>query len=133
MIDYSSKSEDSAPGSKNPWTTTWLDEHTSATWTNEELLEGALEMIHQLGEKAEKSKETKDFDPELPLEPKNIRALAYIQRKDASEYNRIQAKLNEAKPAPDLTLLNRKPKSKTQKRDWQGCRHLQRSPPMEAV
>ena len=77
-------------------------------WTPEELTEDARRVMNEIAELAEKSVETKDFDPGIPLEPENIRAMAYLQRTDAAAYNRNISKLKKAEPAPDLRLLNKR-------------------------
>ena len=105
MTDLPSMPEDDAHGPRTPPVTSGANSHANVIWTPKELLDGALELAQELGEKAEKSKENADFDPGLPFEPKYIRALAYLQRKDVAEYNRAWAKLKQARPAPDLTLL----------------------------
>jgi len=75
------------------------------TWTPEKLHKEALTLAHEIAERAEGSKEAEDFDTGLPFEDRNIRAMAYLQRVDAAEYNRAWTTLKKAKPAPDLTLL----------------------------
>jgi len=112
MTDLPSMPEDDAHGPRTPPVTSGADSHANVTWTPKELLDGALELVHELGEQAEKSKESdEEFDPGLPFEPKYIRALAYLQRKDVAEYNRSWAKLKLARPAPDLILLKSRIKS----------------------
>lgn len=88
-----------------------------ASWPPQELIEQAFEIINELGEMAQKSSKDNDFDPGLPFEPEYIRALAYLQRKDAAEYTRAWAKLKEARPAPDLTLLKSRIKSEVELQD----------------
>ena len=77
----------------------------------------AQELVQKLVRSAETSKETGSFDPGSPFEPRMIRALAYLQRKNAAEYNRAWAKLKEARPAPDLTLLKSRIKSEVELQD----------------
>lgn len=117
MTDLPSMPEDDARGPRNPPVTSSADNHANVTWTPKELLDGALELAQELGEKAEKSKESADFDPGLPFEPKYIRAMAYVQRESIAEYNRVWAKLRMAKPAPDLTLLKSRIKSEADLQD----------------
>lgn len=115
MTDHSSKPEDNVAGTRNSSSTTVSDEHR--TWTPSELLMRAREISHEIGEKAEKSTAENNFDPGLPFEPKNIRVLAYLQRKDIAEYNRVLAKLKAAKPTPDFSLLKSKIKEEVKLQD----------------
>jgi hypothetical protein len=93
------------------------DARSKISWTPRQLLEQANNIIYELAEKAEKSNKDNDFDPGLPFEPRSIRALAYLQRKDAAEYNRAWAKLKEARPAPDFSLLKSRIKSEVELQD----------------
>lgn len=73
--------------------------------SSKELLDEALRIVNEICERAEKSVNDNDFDPGLPLEPRNIRALAYLMRNNPAEYNRALSRLKRAKPAPDFNML----------------------------
>lgn len=87
---------------------------SDANWTNKELYDQALELMRELWQSVEESKETNDFDPGLPFEPQYIQALAYIQRKDVAEFTRIWAKLKESKVISDLQLLKSRVKAEVE-------------------
>ncbi|MCX8206692.1 MAG: DUF927 domain-containing protein [Methanothrix sp.] len=82
--------------------------------TREGLLEEALRIVNEICERAERSVQDNNFDPGLPLEPRNIRALAYLWRNNPAEYNRAWSRLKRAKPAPDFTLLKSKIKAQAE-------------------
>jgi hypothetical protein len=74
--------------------------------------EAALKKIHELGELAEKSKKDRDFDTGLPFEGHIVEALAIVKMDNSAEFSRIWTKLKEAKPKPDIRLLESKVKTK---------------------
>jgi|LDZT01.1.fsa_nt_gi hypothetical protein len=88
--------------------TTQSNPRSDIIWTPEELHKEALKLASEMVERAEGSRQAEDFDTGLPFKSKYIRALAYLQRVDAAEYNRAWTAIKKAKPAPDLTLLKSK-------------------------
>jgi hypothetical protein len=117
MTDVTAIPEEHANGTNDHTGAVGPKNNSKAFWTHEELHDQALEIIHELAYSAKKSNGDNDFDPGLPFEPRCIRALAYLQRKDVAEYNRAWTKLKEARPAPDLSILKSRIKSEVELQD----------------
>lgn len=76
--------------------------------------EESLRIVRDLAEIAERSKQDKDFDTGLPFEIQVVEALAAARINHKAEYSRAWTKLKEAKPKPDLRLLELTIKSQSE-------------------
>ncbi|MGD0952975.1 MAG: hypothetical protein ABR985_11390 [Methanotrichaceae archaeon] len=74
----------------------------------------SLRIVRDLAERAERSKQDNDFDTGLPFEIQVVEALAVARIYHKDEYSRTWTKLKEAKPKPDLRLLESTIKSQSE-------------------